>query len=168
MLHLLYQHNQMILLKEPKTFYFDWPKDVGNNFPTTTTLRIDVNSTPILRSYVKKKISMYFHVVSMYFFNVISVGEKSTSFPHSLFQVILMRKKSRLFWCTLFDVISMGGKSTSFQCTFFEVILIGERSTFFQCTISMQFWWIESWNNSDLPTLTFTLAWRFRRGAHFQ
>ena len=97
MLHLLYQHNQMILLKEPKTFYFDWPKDVGNNFPTTTTLRIDVNSTPILRSYVKKKISMYFHVVSMYFFNVISVGEKSTSFPHSLFQVILMRKKSRLF-----------------------------------------------------------------------
>ena len=65
--------------------------------PTGTPRQIDVDSTWILRGYVEDQISTNFHVISRYFFDVISLIEKSTSFPRTFFDVILMVEKSPLF-----------------------------------------------------------------------
>ena len=57
----------------------------GTN-PTGTPRRIHVDSTWILRRYVKDQISTSFYVISAYFFDVISMVEKSTLF-HVLLSV---------------------------------------------------------------------------------
>ena len=74
------------------------------------------------------------HVVSTYFFDVISLVEKSASFPRTFFDVISMVKKSMLFPRTLFDVISMVEISTLFLLTFFDVIWMGKNSISFLVT----------------------------------
>ena len=65
----------------------------------------------ILCWYVKDQISTNFHVISIYYFDVVSLIEKSVN------------EKSTLLPLTLFDVISMVEKSTLFPRTFFNVIL---------------------------------------------
>ena len=92
------------------------------SFSTGTPRRIDVHSTWILRRYVEDQISTNFHVVSTYFFDVISLVKKSTSFPRTFFDVISMVEKSTSFPRTFFDVILMVEKSTLLPRTFFDVI----------------------------------------------
>ena len=104
-------------------------KEDERDNPTGTPRRIDVDSTCILRRYVKDQISTNFHVFSTYFFDVISLVEKSTSFPRTFFDVISIVEKSTLFPRTFFDVISMVEKSTLFPRTFFDVISFVETST---------------------------------------
>ena len=48
--------------------------------PTGTTRRIDIDSMSILLRYIKKKMSTNFHVVSTYFFGLISMNENSHRF----------------------------------------------------------------------------------------
>ena len=48
------------------------------SFPTGTPRRIHVDSTWLLRRYVEDQISANFHVISTYFFDLISMVEKST------------------------------------------------------------------------------------------
>ena len=73
--------------------------------------------TSILHRYVEGQTSTNFHVISTYFFDVISLIQKSMSFP-----------------CTFFDIISMVEKSTSFPLTFFDVNLMVKKSTLFTRT----------------------------------
>ena len=102
--------------------------------PTGTPRRIHVDSTWILRRYVEEQISTNFHVISAYFFDVISMVEKSTWFPRTFFDVISMVEKFTWFPRTFFDVISMVEKSTWFPRTFFDVISLVEKSTWFPRT----------------------------------
>ena len=95
-----------------------------SKFPTGTPHQIDVDSTWILRGYVEDQISTNFHVISRYFFDVIS-------FPRTFFNEISMVEKSTLFPRTFFDVISMVEKSALFPRTFFDVISFIEISTLF-------------------------------------
>ena len=78
-----------------------------------------------------------FQVISAYFFNVISMIEKPTSFPRTFYDVILLVKKSTLFPCTFFDVISMVEKSTLFPRTHFDVISMVENPRCFHVLFSM-------------------------------
>ena len=102
-----------------------------NNFPTGTPRQIHVDSTSILCRNVEDEISTNFHVIFTYFFDVISLIEKSTSFPYTFFGVISMFKKSILFPRTFFDVISLVKIFTLFLLTFFDIILKGKNSTSF-------------------------------------
>ena len=89
-----------------------------------------VGSTSILHRYVEDQISANFHVmwfrdqkirvVSTYFFEVISMVEKSTSFPRTFFGVILLVEKCLLFPRAFFNVILMVEQSTLFARTFFR------------------------------------------------
>ena len=54
----------------------------------------------------------------MYFFDVISMGQKLTLFQRSFFDVILMNEKLTSFLQNLFEVTSMSESTSSFQCTF--------------------------------------------------
>ena len=76
-------------------------------FSTGAPRQIHVDSTSISRRYVEDQISTNFHVISTYFFHVITMIEKSMSFPYTFFDVISMVEKSTLFPRTFFDVISM-------------------------------------------------------------
>ena len=87
--------------------------------PTGTPRRIDVDSTSILRRYIEDQISMNFWVISTYFFGVIFLIKKSTSFPPTFFDVIRsVFEKSTLFPRTFFDAISLDKKSTLFYVPF--------------------------------------------------
>ena len=99
-----------------------------------TPRRIHVDSTWILRRYVKDQISTNFHVISAYFFDVIAKVKKSTSFPRTFFDVISMVEKFTLFPRTFFDVILMVQRSTFFPRTFFNVICLVEICTLFLLT----------------------------------
>ena len=99
--------------------------------PTSTPRRIDVDSTWILRRYFEDQISMNFHVISAYFFDVISMVKKSTSVPRTFFDEISLVEKSTLFPRTFFDVVSMVEKSMLFPRTFFDVICLVEICTLF-------------------------------------
>ena len=101
------------------------------HFPMGTPRRIHVDSTWLLRRYVEDQISTNFHVISAYFFDVISMVEKSTSFSRTFFYVISLVEKSMLFPCALFDVISIVETCTLFLLTFLDVILMGKNSTSF-------------------------------------
>ena len=90
-----------------------------------------VESTSILRRYVEGQIWTNFHVISTYFFDVISLIEKSTLFPLTFFDVISMDEKSTLFTRTFFDVIYLVEISTLFLLTLFDVILMDKNSTSF-------------------------------------
>ena len=101
---------------------------------TGTPRRIDVDSTWILRRYVEDQISTNFHVVSTYFFDVISLIEKSTSFSGTFFDVISMVKKSMLFPRTFFDVILIHVVSTYiFRCNFDSRKIHVVFTYFFRC-----------------------------------
>ena len=108
-----------------------------SDIPTGTPRRIHVDSTWILRRYVEDQISTNFHVISAYFFDVILMVEKSTSFPRTFFDVISLVEKSKLFPRIFFDVISMVEKSTLFPRTFFDVISMVEKSTLFHVLLSV-------------------------------
>ena len=86
-----------------------------------TQRALHVDSTWILRRYVEDQISMNFHVISTYVFDIISMVEKSTLFPFTFFDVISMVEKSTLLPGAFFDA-----KSTVFLLTFFGVILMVE------------------------------------------
>ena len=88
------------------------------NIPAGTPRPIDVDSTSILPRYVEDKISTNFHVISMYFFDVISLIKKSMSFRRTFFDVISMAEKPTLFPRPQFGVSSMVEKSTLFLRTF--------------------------------------------------
>ena len=83
----------------------------------------------ILRRYVKDQVLTNFDVISAYFFDLIPMVDKSTSFPRTFFDVLLLVEKSKLFPCTLFDVICLVETCTLFLLTFLDVILIGKNST---------------------------------------
>ena len=102
--------------------------------PTGTPRRIHADSTSILHQYVEDQILTNFHVISTYFFDVISLIEKSTLFPRTFFDVISIVEKSMLFPRTFFDVILTVEKSTLFPHTFFDVISLVEKSTLFPRT----------------------------------
>ena len=105
------------------------------DIPTSTPRRIHVDSTSILRRYIKGQISTNLHVISTYFFDVISLIEKSTSFPCTFFDVFSMVEKSTSFPRTFFGVISLVEKYTSFPHTLFNVISMVEKSTSFPRTL---------------------------------
>ena len=107
------------------------------DYPTGTSRRIHVVSTWILRRYVKDQISTNFHVISAYFFDVISMDEKSTWFPRTFFDVVSLVEKFTWFPCTFIDVISLVEKSTLFPRTFFDVISMVEKSTLFHVLLSV-------------------------------
>ena len=102
--------------------------------PTGTPPWIDVDSMWILHRHGVDQILKNFHVVSTYFFDVISMVKKCTSFSRTFFDVISMIEKSTLFPRTFFDVISMAEKSTLFSHTFFDVISFVKISTVFLLT----------------------------------
>ena len=101
------------------------------NYPTDTLRQIDVDSTWILHRYVEDQISTNFHVISTYFFDVISLIEKYTSFPRTFFGVISMVQKSTLFSLNFFDVTLIFEKSTLIARTFFDEISIARNPTSF-------------------------------------
>ena len=97
---------------------------------------------PILRRYVEKKIWINFHVISTYFFDVISMGEKSTSFRRTLFDVISMSEKLTSFRRILFGVTSMSEISTSFRCFFFfRLDFDGRKINIVSVYFGVQFKW---------------------------
>ena len=98
--------------------------------PTGTPRRIHVDSTWVLRRYVLYQILTNFHVIPTYFFDEISVIEKSTSFPRTFFDVISMVKKSNWLPRTFFDVISLVKISTVFLLTFFRLNFDGRKTHF--------------------------------------
>ena len=110
-------------------------------FPTGTPRRTDIDSTSILRRFVKEQIWTNFHVISTYFLDVILLIEKSTSFPRNFFDVISLVEKSTLFWRTFFNVFSMVEKSRLFPHTFFDVIAMSKNSCCFHVLFSRYFWW---------------------------
>ena len=99
-------------------FFEQWNLQDNELIPTGTPRRIHVDSTWILRRYVEEQISTNFHVISTYFFDVISMVEKSTWFPRTFFDIISLFEKFTWFSRTFFDVISMVKKSTWFHVLF--------------------------------------------------
>ena len=105
--------------------------------PTDTPCRGDVDSMAKLRRYVEEKISTIFDVISTYFFDVISMGEKWTSFRRTF----SMSEKSMLFRRTFFDIISMSQKSMLFRCTFFDLISMNKKLDIVSTYFFKQFRW---------------------------
>ena len=104
---------------------------ISPNGRTTSNRRgFDVDIT----SNVEDQISTNFHVISAYFFDAVSIVEKSTWFPRTFFDLISLVEKSTLFPRTFFDVISIVEKSTLFPRTFFDVISMVEICTLFLFT----------------------------------
>ena len=68
--------------------------------PMVTPRRINVDSLSILRRYMEYQILTNFHVISTYFFDVISPIKKSTSSSHTFFDLTSMVEKSTLFLLT--------------------------------------------------------------------
>ena len=130
--------------RKPKPHFFRTQMDAYRwmnrkllrNNPMGTPHRFDVDLTLILRRYVEDQMSTNFHVISTFFFDVISLIEKSTSFSRTFFDVISMVEISAFFPRTFFDIISMFEKSTLFPRTFFNVISLVEKSTLFPLTFS--------------------------------
>ena len=79
-----------------------------------------VDSTSVLRQYVEGQISTNCHAISTCFFDVISLIEKSTSFPR-----------------TFLDANSIVEKSTSFPRTYFDVIRWSKNPHCFHAFFSM-------------------------------
>ena len=96
-----------------------------------TPRQIHVNSTWILRRYIEDQISTIFLVISTYFFDVISMVEKSTLVPRTSIKVISLVQKSTLFPYTFFNVICLVEICTLFLLTFLDVVLMGKNSTSF-------------------------------------
>ena len=103
-------------------------------FPTGTPRRIDHQFDVDITSVRERRSFNEFHVISTYFFDVISLVEKSTSVPRTFFNVISLIAISTFFPSTFFDVNSMLEKFTLFPGTFFNVISLVEKSTLFPLT----------------------------------
>ena len=135
----------------------------------------------ILHRHVKRQISTNFHVISTNFFDVISLIEKSTSFPRTFFLCNFDGRKNHVvskyfFWCNFdgrkihvlprtfldvislveiskfFHVISMVEKSTLLPRTSFRVFSLVEKSTSFTLTFFNVILMVE---NSTVFTRTF-------------
>ena len=118
-----------------------------------------------------------FYVISTYFFDVISMVEKSKLFPHSFFDVISMVEKSTFFPCTFFNVISMVEKSTLFPHTFFWRNFDGRKiyvvsTDFFRCNFSSRNIHGVStyifWRNFDAQKIQFVCKYFFLRNFNGQ
>ena len=118
-----------------------------------------------------------FYVISTYFFDVISMVEKSMLFPHSFFDVISMVEKSTFFPCTFFNVISMVEKSTLFPHTFFWRNFDGRKiyvvsTDFFRCNFSSRNIHGVStyifWRNFDAQKIQFVCKYFFLRNFNGQ
>ena len=133
-----------------------------------TPRRIHVDSTSILRRYVEGQISKNFCVISRYFFNVISMVQKSTSFSRTFFWCNFDGRKmhvvttyffrynfdvqkvrvvsAHFFRCNFsgqkIHVVSSKNSSLTFlfPLTFFDVILMVEKSTLFTRIFADEFW----------------------------
>lgn len=79
----------------------------------------------------------------------------STSFRLFFFNIISMSEKSTSFRCTFFDVISMCKLLTSFRCTLFNIISMTEKLTSFRCTFSTQLWWLKNRHCFDVLFKTY-------------
>ena len=101
------------------------------NSQTGTPRQIHVNSTWILRRYIEDQISTIFLVISSYFFDVISMVEKSTLLPRTSIEVISLVQKSTLLPYTFFNVICLVEICTFFLLTFLDVILMGKNPILF-------------------------------------
>ena len=100
--------------------------------PTIPPRQIDVDSMWTSLQYVEDQISTNFSVISTYFFDVISLSEKTTSFPRTLFDLIFMVEKSTLFRCTFFLCNFDNRKiSKQYACAFFDYISVGKNSKAF-------------------------------------
>ena len=77
------------------------------DFDPVSQRAYNVKSTSILRRYVEDQITTNFQVISTYFFDLISLVEKSTLFLGTFFDVISMDENSTLFPRTFFGVISL-------------------------------------------------------------
>ena len=86
--------------------------------PNGHTRRIQVGSTWILRRDIEVQILTNFHVVSAYFFDVISMFEKSTLLPRTFISVIPLVEKSTLFARSFLDAISLVEICVSFYLLF--------------------------------------------------
>ena len=115
-------------------FHLKIPHQVLLDNPSTQWAHYVQCTTLILHWYIEDQISTKFHVTFTYFFDVISLMRKSTSFPRTFVPVILLLQKSTLFPRTFFDVILMVGKSTLFSHSFFDVISMIEKSMFYART----------------------------------
>ena len=115
-------------------FHLKIPHQVLLDNPSTQWAHYVQCTTLILHWYIEDQISTKFHVTFTYFFDVISLMRKSTSFPRTFVPVILLLQKSTLFPRTFFDVILMVGKSTLFSHSFFDIILIDKKSALFPRT----------------------------------
>ena len=96
-------------------------KTINIYFHLPTQRAHDVNSTSIRRPYNVDTWKTKFRRVSTiytYFFDVISMNKKHTSFSCTFFEVTSVVEKSMLFPHTFFDVISLVEKYTSFPYTF--------------------------------------------------
>ena len=116
--------------------------------PTGTPRRIHLNSMWILRRYVKHQFSTGFHVIPTYFFDVISLIKKSTSFPRTFYDVISMVQKLTLFPRVFFDVTS-NGRKIHLAITYF-----------FRCNFSC-------WNIHSGPTYFFWLNFEGQKSTLF-
>ena len=98
---------------------------------------IDVDSTSILRQYIEDQILTSFCVISMYFFDVISLIKESTLFPHTFWSNFDCRKihvVSTYFFRRNFD----GHKIRVFLMYFFRHNFSGQKihvvsTYFFRC-----------------------------------
>ena len=63
---------------------------------------VDVKSIAILSLYVKEKISIYFYIILVYFFEVTLMGKKLTLLRHTFFEIISIGKKLTPFLPTFF------------------------------------------------------------------
>ena len=121
------------------------PRWLRNGHTTSNRRRFNIDITSMHR---EKKKSINFHLISTYFFDVFSMGEKSTlfhrtffdvmsekltSFRRTFFDVNSISEKSISFWRTSFGATSMSEISTSFRCAFLDLISINEKSTLFCC-----------------------------------
>ena len=75
-----------------------------------------------------------FHVICFFFFDVILMVQKPTSFQRTSFSVISMVKKYMLFPRTFFDAIVLVEISMLFPRTFFDVISMVQKSTLLRRT----------------------------------
>ena len=107
---------------------------LANQNAMDTPRQIHVDSTWVLCQHVEDQISTNFHIISVYFFDVISIFENATLFPRTFFDVILMVQKSTLFPRTFVSAISMIEKSAFFPRNFFDVLLMVEKSPLFPRT----------------------------------
>ena len=124
----------LLPIKSPVASAVFWTalfEKVLSAYVTDSQRALHVESTSILRRYVENQISTNYCVTSTYFFDLISLVEKSTLFPRTFFDVISMVEKSTLFPRTFFDIISIVQKSTFFPRTFFGVISLIKKSTLF-------------------------------------